>query len=67
MNTTPFVISQHPAVMAEVLRRIRNRENMERVARQLGITIRGRRSPVDRVHTAKLGRAELVESNLPVR
>ena len=64
MSTAPFVISQHPFAMAEVLRRIRARENMERIARQLGMSTRRFRART--THVAKLGRHETVESNLPL-
>lgn len=64
MSTAPFVISQHPHVMAEMMRRIHVRENAERVARRLGMS--SKRYRIGTTHVAKLGRSETVESNLPV-
>jgi ribose 1,5-bisphosphokinase PhnN len=64
MSASPFVISQHPFVMAEILRRIRARENMERVARRLGMS--SKRYRIGTTHVAKISRSETVESNLPL-
>lgn len=64
MSASPFVISQHPTAMAEVVRRIRHRENMERVARMLGMSTK--RYRIRTTHVAKLGPRETVESNLPL-
>lgn len=60
----PFVISQHPFAMAEILRRIRARETAGRIARRLGMSTK--RFRLHLTHVAKLGPRETVESNLPL-
>lgn len=56
--TKLFLISGH-AVLGEILRRNHLREELDRVARQLGL--------LTRTHKAQLGDSEFVESNLPLR
>lgn len=51
------VITGHD-LLGEILRRNHRREESDRVARQLGISTR--------VHSARLGDRETVESNLPI-
>lgn len=57
----PLVISGH-AVLGEILRRNKFRDDCERVARRLGFPERNKR-----IHRAALGPNETVESNLPLR
>jgi hypothetical protein len=52
-----LVITGHD-VLGEILRRNHTRAEMDRVARQLGISVR--------THRARLGDREFVESNLPL-
>jgi hypothetical protein len=50
MSDRPFLITG-PFVLGKILRRNKERANMERVARMLGITIRSRRPNKSQVAT----------------
>ena len=54
MNDKPFIISQRPTLIGEILRRNEAREKFQRM-------FEGKQ-----IHRARLGDHEEVESNLPV-